>query len=140
VVKSFDFKELLMKERIQFRLQLLKPLLVPVILFIGFEVLTISWLSANPDSAWRLAVALLPMLPGAWLALGVVRAFNRLDELEQKNLYDGMVFGFVGTFILLVSLGFLNIAGLPQLDASVIALIMVVLALIGKLWSGRMYR
>ena len=129
-----------MKERIQYRLLLLKPLLAPVILFIGFEVLAISWLSANPNSGWRWAVALLPMVPGTWLAVGVVRAFRRLDELEQKNLQDGMVFGFAGTLVLTIGLGFLNIAGLPRLNASVIGLIMVILALIGKLWSGRTYR
>jgi hypothetical protein len=129
-----------MKERMQFRLQLLKPLLVPTILFIGFEVIAISWLSANPDSVWRPAVALLPMLPGIWLAVGVVRAIRRLDELERKNLLDGMVFSFAGTLILTIGLGFLSIAGFPKINTSIIALAMVVLWLVGKLWSGRMYR
>ena len=140
VVNLLDFKELFMKERIQYRLQLLKPLLIPVVLFIGLEVIMISWLSANPDSGWRPVVALLPMLPGIWLAFGVVRAIRRLDELERKNLLDGIVFSFAATLILTIGLGFLNIAGFPKINASLIALAMVVLWLIGKLWSGRTYR
>jgi len=125
-----------MKARMQYRLDLLRPLLVPLVFFIGFEVIAVSWLSANPDSKWRFFVALLPMVAGTWLAFGVVRAFRSLDELERKNIEDGMLFSFAGTLILTISLGFLNIAGLPRLNASVIALIMVILALIGKLWSG----
>ena len=80
------------------------------------------------------------MLPGLWLAFGVVQAIRRLDELERKNLLDGMVFSFAGTLILTMSLGFLNIAGFPQVNASLIALVMVILWLVGKLWSGRMYQ
>ena len=124
----------------QTRIQRIKPLLVPAILFIGIEVLATSWLSANPGSNWRLAVALLPMVPGLWLAFGMLRVIGHLDELERKNMVDGMAFSFAGTLILTISLGFLNLAGVPQLDPSLIAVIMMVLWLIGKLWSGRMYR
>jgi hypothetical protein len=129
-----------MNKRLNYRLTLIKPLLVPMILFIGFEVAAISWLSVDRVSPWRLVVALLPMVPGLWLALGTVRAYSRLDELERKNLQNGMVFSFVLTLILMISLGFLKIGGYPQPDPTVIALVMVILLLIGKLWSGRMYR
>jgi hypothetical protein len=129
-----------MNKRLNYRLTLIKPLLVPMILFIGFEVAAISWLSVDRVSSWRLVVALLPMVPGLWLALGTVRAYSRLDELERKNLQNGMVFSFVLTLILMISLGFLKIGGYPQPDPTVIALVMVILLLIGKLWSGRMYR
>ena len=129
-----------MMEQIQSRFQRIKPLLVPAILFIGIEVLATSWLSANTDSNWRLAAALLPMVPGLWLAFGMLRVIGRLDELERKNMVDGMAFSFAGTLLLMISLGFLNLAGVPHLDPSLIALIMMVLWLIGKLWSGRMYQ
>jgi hypothetical protein len=129
-----------MNKRLNYRLTLIKPLLVPMILFIGFEVAAISWLSVDRVSPWRLVVALLPMVPGLWLALGTVRAYSRLDELERKNLQNGMVFSFVLTLILMISLGFLKIGGYPQPDPTVIALVMVILLLVGKLWSGRMYR
>jgi hypothetical protein len=129
-----------MNKRLNYRLTLIKPLLVPMILFIGFEVAAISWLSVDRVSSWRLVVALLPMVPGLWLALGTVRAYSRLDELERKNLQNGMVFSFVITLILMISLGFLKFGGYPQPDPTVIALVMVILLLIGKLWSGRMYR
>jgi len=129
-----------MDKRFAYRLKLIRPLFVPMILFIGFEVITISWLSANPDSSWRLIVALLPMAPAFWLGLGAVRAISRLDELERKNLMDGMAFSFAVTLLLMVSLGFLNLAGFPTPNGSMIALLMVILWLVGKLWSRRMYK
>lgn len=129
-----------MNSRIQYRLKLIKPLLVPLVLLVGCELITFSFLSARPESNWRYLLALLPALPGIWLALGIVRLSQRLDELERKNLQDGITFSFAGTLLLTLSLGFLNLAGLPAINPTWIGLFMLILWLVGKLWSGRTYR
>ena len=129
-----------MKPRILYRLQLVKSLLAPAVLLIGFELIAFSFFSARPESGWRYLVALLPVAPGIWLALGIVRISQRLDELERKNLQEGITFSFAGTLLLTLSLGFLNLAGLPPVNPTWIGLIMLVLWLVGKLWSGRLYR
>ena len=104
-----------MIERIKERLPLVRPLFVPLILYIGMLAFAMSWLNANPESAWRYPVSLVPMIPGLFLVLGLVRAIGKLDELARKILLESMVFAFALTLILTMGLGLLGFAGLtPQ--------------------------
>ena len=48
-------------------------------------------MSDHPDSPWRYEVALTPMIPGIWMAAGVVRAIQKLDELERRILLEGVL-------------------------------------------------
>ena len=78
------------------------------------------------------------MIPGAWIAFGVVRAILKLDELERRVLLEGMAVSFVITLILVMSMGLLGLAGVPQLNGLYIGMVMAVLWLVGKLWvTGR---
>lgn len=129
-----------MLERIKYRAKLVRPLLVPFVLYVGLLAFSLSWLEANPESTWRYPVALLPLLPGVFIAFGVVRAIGQLDELERKTLLDGMAISFACTFILLISLGLMGMAGLPQVNGMYIALFMALLWLVGKLWMTGRYR
>lgn len=128
-----------MIERFKARVKLLRPLLVPLLLYIGLLAFSITWLGRNPASAWRYAVALTPMLPGIWMAVGVVQAIRRLDELERRILLDALSVSFMGTLVLVLSLGFLQFAGLPAVNGSYIALFMAVLWLVAKLVIHRKY-
>lgn len=128
-----------MLERMKSRLPLIRPLLLPLILYIGALVLSSTWLSANPVSAWRPVVALLPILPGLFIALGVVRAILRLDEMEQRIILEAAAISLAGSWVLVLSLGFLESAGYPGLNGVYVALVMAVLLFFGKLWAGRRY-
>jgi hypothetical protein len=128
-----------MIERAKARVKLIYPLLIPLILYIGALAFSMNWLELNPDSPWRYVVALSPMIPGVWIAVGVVRAIKKLDELERSVLLEGVAVSFVGTLILVMSLGFLEIAGLPPLSGIYIGLFMVVLWLITKLVIHKVY-
>jgi hypothetical protein len=91
-----------------------------------------NWLPENPESPWRIGVALLPMIPGVMIAIGTYRAITKIDELERKILMDGIIFSFMLTIILVTSLGFLSLANVPMLNGIYISLLMMIFWLIGK--------
>jgi hypothetical protein len=129
-----------MIERAKERFPLIRPLLVPLILYIGLLTWSVHWLEVHPDSTWRYAAALAPLLPGIFIALGIIRAVRRLDELAQKILLEGMAVSFFFTLILTLSLGLLGMAGLPQPNTVYISLFMVVMWLVGKLFFSGKYQ
>ncbi len=128
-----------MIERIKARAKLVRPLLLPLVIYIGLLFFSITWLEANPASPWRFLVALLPMIPGVFIALSVVRAIMKLDELERKILLEGMAISFTCTLILMLSMGLLGAAGFPQLNGAYVGAFMALLWLVGKLWVTRKY-
>jgi hypothetical protein len=128
-----------MIERIKARAKLIRPLLVPFILYVGLLSVSLNWMEAQENSLWRYLIALLPMVPGVWIAIGVYRAIKKLDELERLILLEGIAVSFVGTFILVLSLGLLQIAGFSSVNGVYIGFFMVVLWLIAKLSIHRGY-
>jgi uncharacterized membrane protein (DUF485 family) len=128
-----------MIERIKERAPLVRPMLVPLVLYIGLLAFSTRWLAENPNSTWRYMIALSPLVPGMFIARGVVRAILQLDELQRKILLEGLAISFMGTFILLLSLGLLGLVDVPQLNGVYVCLVMGVLWLIGKLWATRRY-
>ncbi len=128
-----------MIERFKARSKLLRPLFPPLVIYVGLLFFSFNWLGANPLSPWRFIVALLPMVPGVFIALGVVRAIMQLDELERKILLEGMAVSFACTLILVLSMGLLGQAGIPQLNGIYIGAVMALLWLVGKLWMTRKY-
>jgi hypothetical protein len=128
-----------MIERAKERFPLIRPLLIPLVIYIGLLAWSLNWLQSHPDSAWRYAVALAPLLPGIFIALGIVQAIRKLDELAQKVLLEGLAISFAFTLVLTLSLGLLGMAGLPQPNAAYIAFFMIVMWLVGKLFFSRKY-
>ena len=128
-----------MIERIKARAKLIRPLLIPMVLYIGFLLISHNWVAENADSPWRYFVSLIPMVPGIWIAIGVVRAIQQVDEMERLILLEGIAVSFMGTFILVLSLGFLQTAGFPPVSGVIIGFFMVVLWLIAKLTIHRRY-
>jgi hypothetical protein len=129
-----------MIERAKERFSLIRPLLIPMVLYIGLLAWSLNWLQSHPDSAWRYLVALAPMLPGIFIAIGILRAIRKLDELAQKILLEGMAVSFAFTLVLTLSLGLLGMAGLPQPNTIYISLFMVVIWLVGKLFFSGKYQ
>jgi len=113
---------------------------VPLILYIGLLVLAVSWAPNMTKSIWQYGIVLLPMLPGVFLALGIVRATSRLDEMENRILLEAVAFSFIITLLLLLSLGLLGLVGVPALSPMYIVLIMCILLVIGKLLGNWRYR
>ena len=129
-----------MFERAKERFPLIRPLLIPLVLYMGILAWSLNWLQSHPDSTWRYAVALAPMLPGIFIVIGAVRAIQKLDELAQKILMDGIAVSFMFTLVLTLSLGLVSLAGFPQPNAIYISLFMVVMWLVGKLFRTGKYQ
>ena len=129
-----------MIERMKSRLKIIRPLFVPLVFYIGVLIFSFNWFDANPVASWRMVIALIPMIPGIFIAIGIVRSIQQLDEMERVILLEGMAISFMATFALLISMGLLGAAGVQQLNGSFIALFMAVMWMIGKLWGHRRYR
>ena len=127
-------------QRIKERGRMIRPLLVPLIFYIGLLAMFVNWIPDNAESPWRFAFALAPLIPGAIIAFGIVRMIGQLDELERKTLLEGIAISFMLTLLLVVGMSFLEFAGVRALNASSIALFMTITLLLGKLWAMRHYQ
>ena len=81
---------------------------------------------------WRLPVALTPMLPALFIARSIVRMFSSGDELQIKIHMQSLAFAFVGTVLLTLTYGFLQMAGVPTANWIWVWPLMGALLLVGK--------
>jgi hypothetical protein len=126
--------------RIKQRAKYIRPLLLPFIIYIGLLAVAVSQVPKMEPSIWRYLVALLPMIPGLFIAVGIVRMTSKIDEMERRILLEAVVFSFILTLILLLSFGLLGLAGVPQPSSINIVFIMCMLLVAGKLWGNWRYR
>ena len=127
-------------QRIKQRAQFIRPLLIPLILYIGMLAFSVTWAPDMRPSVWRYFVALLPMIPGLFLAFGILRVTTKIDEMERRILLEAAAFSFIFTLILLLSFGLLGLVGVQQPSAIMIVFIMCMLLIVGKLWGNWRYR
>jgi hypothetical protein len=127
------------KQRIQQRTRYLRPLLIPFILYICLLALAVNWAPKIENTLYSYIVALLPMIPGLFLAYGIVKITSKFDEMERRILLEAVAFSFIFTLILLLSFGLLGLVGVPQPDSIFIALLMIILLAFGKLRGNWRY-
>lgn len=126
--------------RIKQRAKLIRPLLVPLVLYLGLLTVAVIWAPKMETSPWRFVVALLPIIPGLFLALGVVRMTGKIDEMERRIVLEAVAFSFTLTLILLLSFALLGMVGVPQPSNTWVVFIMAMLLIIGKFWGNWRYR
>lgn len=111
---------------------------------VGYAVaLTVSIVALQraPEGAWwRYPVALLPMVPAAWIVVAVVRQLGRIDELQRRIQLEALAFAFGGAALLTFSYGFLENAGMPHLNWFFVWPVMATLWIVGLTWANRRYR
>ena len=122
------------------RAKLIRPLFVPMVLYLGLLVVAVTWAPQLEGTFWGYIVALLPMIPGLFLAYGIVRVTSKIDEMERRILLEAATFSFIFTLILLLSFALLGLVGVPQPSNTWIVFIMSMLLVIGKLWGNWRYR
>ncbi len=127
-------------KRIIERANLIRPLLIPLILYIGTLTLSMNWQfsSSNNWTTWLLIMS--PLLPGFFLAGGIIKAINQLDELERRIILEAAAFSFLVTLLLMIAAGLLNRAGIQTPNPIYFALIMALTLLFGKLFLNRRYK
>ncbi len=124
------------KKRIQQRFMLMRPVFAALVFYIGFLTLAVSWVPQHPDSPWRYPLVILPMIPGIFIALGIVKMSAKIDEMERRILLEAVAFSFILSVIFMLSQGLLGLAGIPQLSSVENAAVMCFLVVIGKFWSN----
>ncbi|MEN8242659.1 MAG: hypothetical protein ABFS17_12105 [Chloroflexota bacterium] len=119
--------------------KLIKPMLIPLGLYIGALAIMVTWLD-TVTSGWKYAIALLPVLPAIFIVLGVIKAINQLDELEQKIMFEAAAFSLLVTTLGLMVFGFLKQVGVEQPTSPFIILFMMVMWMVGKMRGNRKYK
>jgi hypothetical protein len=101
-------------DRIRLRLYLLD--FVPGV--IGYAVVlaaVVVWGHLGGHSPWRYLWAVLPVLPALWVVWAVWRHIGRIDDYQRLLLLRGLAGGFAVAMIAAITMGFLGMAGPPNL-------------------------
>jgi len=93
--------------------------------------LSIHVVAANPQAAWRMPVALAPVVPLVFALWAVIRQVRRMDEWQRQVQLEALVFAFSGAALLTLGYGFLETVGAPQLSYLYVLPVMVALWGIG---------
>jgi hypothetical protein len=99
----------------------------------------VAWLNANEESAWRVPVALLPLLPMVYGLWNIMLHFRGSDELHQRIQLESLAFGFAGTAMALFTYGFLEMVGFPRVSVWWVWTAMGSFWVIGTFLSRRRY-
>jgi len=89
---------------------------------------------------WSTVVALMPMLPGAAVAVAVMRQVRGSDELQRRIQLEALSLAFAGTALATFSYGFLENVGYPKLSMFFVWPLMAVLWMVGSIISARRFR
>lgn len=97
-------------------------------------------LNMNPQSPWRFAIALTPVVPAVFALVAFVRFLGRMDELQRRIQFDAIALSFGATAILTFAYGFLEGVGFPRLSWIWILPLMVMLWGLGAALASMRYR
>ena len=115
-----------------------------VILSFGIMALTGAaysyLLDLNLDQTQHYLVVLLPLAGWTFLVISLGTAIAHLDELQRRIQTEGIAIAFAGTAVLVAALALLQFAGLPEINAGLVLLIMAAMWLVGKLFTLWHYR
>lgn len=79
--------------------------------YVVVVVAVVTWGDLGGDGPWRLAWALLPVLPVLGVVRAVVRGLRRSDEYAQLLRLRGLAVGFAVAVVACVALAVLGTAG-----------------------------
>jgi hypothetical protein len=100
--------------------------------FLMVVVGTATVVQANQAVQWRYYIALLPAVPAGLLLWLFLRALGRLNELQKWIQFQAFGFALGATALLTFGYGFLEGAGMPQLNWTLVLPLMVILWALGS--------
>lgn len=98
-----------------------------VLAYLMVLVGSVTVVQANPTAEWRYEIAVLPVIPASLVIFLTVRVLARLDEVQKRIQMQALGFSFVTTALLTFAYGFLESAGLPDLNMTFVLPSMAVL-------------
>jgi len=82
----------------------------------GLIYLSVHWVEKEPAVFWKYVIAVLPVFPILLIPVFVVQLLRSLDELQRKIQLESLGFAFAATALSSLTYGFLENAGLPNLN------------------------
>ena len=99
-----------------------------------------SLLRAWPETAFRIPLAVSPVVPAFFAALEIMKFMGRMDELQRKIQFEALAFSFLVTGMATLSYGFLEGVGFPRISWTWVFPIMIALWGVGKVIAIRRYQ
>lgn len=118
----------------------LLDVLLPMAVYAAILIPSCRFLKANPESPWRVPVAVAPVLPIAFIVANGVRRVRRMDELAQRKYLEAGAFAYPATAVLSITYGFLQNAGLPPVNWMYVGVAMFLLFGLGQMLAWHRYR
>ena len=114
--------------------------IVPMAVYALVLIASLNFLRAHPASAWRVPVAVAPVLPIAFVVLNTVRRVRAMDELQRRKHLEAAAFAYPAMVILSITYGFLQNVGFPQVNWMFAGVDLIILYGLGQLMSWWRYR
>ena len=111
-----------------------------LVLYVLLLGMTMRWLRAGVFGPEKYFIAVLPMLPTLGVPIAAVCYCRTLDELELRKQLESVTFGFMVTAIVTFTYGFLQYAGLPDVNWVWVWPVMGVSWLVGRAVAWLRYR
>ncbi len=90
--------------------------LVVTAAYLALTYASVRWLHRQPATPWRYLIAVLPVLPIFLMPALVIEFLRNLEELQRRIQLEALGFAFAATALSTLTYGFLQNAGLPQLN------------------------
>jgi hypothetical protein len=98
-----------------------------MVAYVLVVIASVSHLRANPETEFRVIVGFAPAVPIAFIVWAILRELNRMDEMQRRIQTDAMAASFGAGTLFLVTGGFLENAGIGQVDPSWVGTGMLIL-------------
>jgi hypothetical protein len=103
-------------------------------------VISVLLIESQPHAAWRIPVALAPLIPTGFALAAFLRYLHDADEMQQRLQLEAIGFSFGATGMLTFAYGFLQNVGFPALSWIYILPLMIALWGIGSGVAAARYR
>lgn len=101
---------------------------------------SIKLLGSYGETGWRYPLALSPVLPASAALFAFIRFYRRVDEMEQLMHLEALAFAFGASALATFAYGFLEGAGFPHLNWTLVWPVMVMFWGVGNVIARNRYR
>ncbi len=102
--------------------------------------IAIWFIDSHPGDSVNLWIATFPIVGLLFLTVLAMRSLRGMDELHQKIHTEAMAFGFLASFLIITSCGFLALAGFLKMTLDWMAPTMIISWIVGLLIALLRYR
>lgn len=102
--------------------------------------IAIWFIDSHPGDSVNLWIAALPIVGMLFLSVLAMRSLRGMDELQQKIHTEAMAFGFLASYLIITSCGFLALAGFMKMSLDWMAPTMMTCWIVGLIIALLRYR